>query len=346
MHKPVDVYIGITIRCNIRCRHCNLWRTVSWKPGPSSFFLRMCNGLAQMVLSPVSLKPHKEELPYKEWIRILSDLKDWLGPYRLSITGGEPFIREDLVDIIHFCHENQIKAIVNTNATLLSPQLIKTLSDIPTLTLNISLDGSTPKTHDYLRGVTGTYQKVMDVLNEFKNPARRCSIYIATILMGPNCDEIIDIVKLSHERKLADGIIFQALDHSPGLPYDKAWFDKNPLWPKGATRGRLIDAIDNLIALKENGVKISNPAEQLRKLRGYFTNPTEDSLDYCASGENNFIINPWGQVFLCWKLPPVARFPEDPGKLWDSAAAERRRKDISSCLRTCRLLNCNFKESP
>jgi len=343
MQKPTDVLIGITRRCNLRCRHCNLWqKTVSLREDAVSFFLAMRDGFAHRSFAKVL---RKEELPYKEWIRILSDLKDWLGPYRLSITGGEPFIREDLVDIIRYCHGNGISAAVSTNATLLTQQLISELSGLSTLTLNISLDGSTPKTHDYLRGVSGTYQKVMGVLEQFKSTNRRCAIYIATILMDPNCDEILDIVKLSHERKLADGIIFQALDQAFGIRYKEGWFRKNKFWPRGQACDRLIGVIEKLVTLKNDGARILNSVEQLRKFQSYFTDPARDKSDHCASGKNNFIVNGLGDVFLCWKRSPIAHFSSDPGKLWDSAAAERRRKDIRSCRRTCRLLNCNFKQN-
>jgi MoaA/NifB/PqqE/SkfB family radical SAM enzyme len=305
------------------------------------FLLAIRDGFAH-IRSIAALK--KEELSQKEWIRIFTTLKEWLGPYRLTISGGEPFLRKDLVEIIRFCHENEIQTVVCTNGTLFTPEIITMLSGLSTLILTVSLDGSTPQTHDYLRGVAGTYQKVISALQQFKSPTRRCLIYIATVLMGYNCDEILDIVKLSHERKLADGVIFQTLDQTFGLPYDKAWFHRNSFWPKGDVRDRLIDVIGQLIDLKGEGVMIYNSIEQLRRFQEYFTDPTGETRGLCASFDSSFFVNHWGEVLFCWKMNSVAHFSEGPAQIWDSTSAQKKREDIRRCQRTCRLLNCNFKQ--
>ena len=319
MHKPTEIRINFTHRCNLRCKHCNLW-------------------------TPAFAASQGKELSYNEWIRVIIDLKEWLGPYTLNISGGEPFMREDLPDILHFCHGHEIRTVVSTNATLLDPETIRLLSGLRTLTLIISLDGSNPPTHDYLRGITGTFQKVMDVLRQFKNPSRQCSIGIATVLMGYNCDEILEILRLGHERKLADWILFQALSPNFGIPYEKGWFDKSGLWPKGGVRDRLINIISELIALKGQGVQISNPVEQLRGFQRYFINPAEDIPGRYTNCKNNFIINPRSEVLLCFNMAPVDNFSKEPGQIWCSANAKKRRAQIRRCRNSaCKLLNCNFK---
>lgn len=343
MHKPTNVYIGITTRCNMRCRHCRIWAR-PWHPSYQPLFMKIYNRLERMMPPGLLRKSQRKELSQKEWMDILIDLKHWLGPYNVSFSGGEPFMREDMVDIIYFCHENGIRPIVNTNATLLTPQIISALSGLQSLTLNISLDGITPRMHDYLRGVPCTYQKVMEALRRFADPARQCSIGILTVLMGYNCDEILNIVKFFREERLADSISFQALDNASGLLYDNAWFHKNDLWPKDETRDKLIGIIEELISLKKNGVNIWNPVDQLRKMQKYFINPNEDVSDKCASAKNNFILNPWGEVALCWSMRPIAPYCRKPEVIWESDVAEKMRKILAGCRRTCKLLNCNFNQ--
>ena len=284
----------------------------------------------------------KKELSYGEWIGIISSLKEWVGVYRLSITGGEPFIRKDMIDIIRFCHKNGIRSYICTNASLLAAEDITALSGFDSLTLNVSLDGSTPETHDYLRGKAGLYQRVMNALMQFKAAPRRCSINIVTVLTGLNYFEIPDLVSIVHDRKLADRIVFQALDHPFGLPYDKAWFHKNRLWPKGNERDKLISMIERLIMLKKDVIEIYNPVEQLRRFQRYFANPSENMSEHCLSEENNFIINQWGDVLLCWNMAGIGEFKKGPEQIWNSASAGKIRKAIQKCRRTCRLLNCNL----
>ena len=314
MNKPASIQIGITERCNLRCLHCDIWKSAQ-----------------------------KKELSYEEWINILTVLKNWLGYYRLDISGGEPFLRKNLIDIIRFCHENGIQSVVTTSATLLTEEAIDILSGLSTLTLNISLDGFLSQTHDYLRGVPGTYQKVMDVLRKFKRPDRKCFITIATILMGYNCEEILDLVSLSHEQKLADGINFQALDHNFRAPYMEHWFEKNELWPRGKKLDILIGVIKQLSELKNKGVVIYNSHEQLSRFRKYFTHPSVHAFVSCASGQKSLIFNPEGEALLCWNKDAVGRACKDsPEKIWNSLLSDERRSEITQCSRTCRILNCNY----
>jgi MoaA/NifB/PqqE/SkfB family radical SAM enzyme len=319
MHKPANIFINITDRCNLRCRQCNLWN--------------------------LSRNDERKDLSCQEWINIIKSLKGWLGSYTLQITGGEPFLRKDLVDIIRFCYENGIQTIVGTNATLLTPEDVIALSNFNTLNLNISLDGSTARTHDYLRGVDGSYQKVIYVLRQFKNITKQCRVNVATILMDYNRDEILEIAKLVYKQNLANGIIFQALVQPFGSQYDKNWFKENIFWPKGDAVRKLKAVISELTDLKQCGVPIYNSFEQLRKFHDYFTNPTADIKGHCLSGERNLIIDPRGNVSLCWMMDPIAYFYGKPEQIWDSADAEKQRVLIHKCNRACKLLNCNLRMS-
>jgi len=315
MRKPTNIQINLTERCNLRCKNCKIWCLTK-----------------------------KKELSYKEWIDIIIDLKQWLGPYTLDISGGEPFLRKDLIDIIRFCHKNEIQTVVCTNATLLTPEIIKILSGLETLNLSISLDGSTPQTHDYMRGVEGTYKRTIDALQQLKNLKRRCSINIATILTGYNCNEILDIVKFVQDKKLADGIVFQALEQTFGVGYQKEWFKENTFWPKGEASNKLNNVIDELIKIKKKDRKIIyNSVEQLQKFKKYFINPNEKISGHCMSGQNNFLINPQGEILLCWNMAAIGNFLSKPKQIWVSKNAKNQRALIYKCQRTCKLLNCNFE---
>ena len=120
--KPCSAQMAITYRCNLKCLHCDIWKYKK-----------------------------QEELETVQWIESLKKLKNWLGSFRLDISGGEPFLRSDLFDIIDFCSRNEIQAVVTTNATLLKTEIIKKLSQINRLTLNISIDGLSPDIHYYLK---------------------------------------------------------------------------------------------------------------------------------------------------------------------------------------------------
>ena len=85
-----------------------------------------------------------------------------LGLIHINITGGEPTLRSDLVEIVEACRPKEIMVSLVTNALSLSRPKLKILSELGLNLLQISLDSSDPKTHDELRGVPGCYEKVME----------------------------------------------------------------------------------------------------------------------------------------------------------------------------------------
>ena len=319
MVNGISVHVAMTERCNLKCIQCDLWKS----------------------------KKKRDELSSKQWMKIFIGLRDWLGhSYQLNIGGGEPFIRKDLVEIIEFCSDNDIRTCVITNATLLEENSIKILSKIETLTLNVSLDGVNSYTHNYLRG-ENVYQRLIEVLRRFKTNERKCRIGIATVLMGYNFMEIMQILnKLVIVDKLADGLIIQAL-WIPDVTgkYDREWYKKSVLWPLEHEKRALFTVIDELIESQKKGMPVFNPMEQLKFFKIYF-----DHLERCVAnlpcdiGNRNFILNPKGEVLLCWNLNSIGDIlKERPEDIWNSLLAEKRRKEIENCNKPCRILNCNFK---
>jgi len=318
MVNNLSVQAALTERCNLKCIQCGLWQN-----------------------------EHKKlELTTEQWFSIFLKIKKWIGhSYQLNIGGGEPFMRKDIIEIIKFCVENEIKPCLVTNATLLDQSKIEVLSEIETLTLNISLDGFIPRTHDSLRG-DGIYQNIINVLKSFKSNNRKCKIVIATVIMQSNFKEAASILnKLVMEDKLADAQIIQAIWISdPSGKYEKEWYKKNILWPNADEKEDLISRIDELIEFKKRGLALLNPIEHLQFFKLYFTQLEKCvSVLSCDIGDRNFIIDPSGKVLLCWNMKSIGDILEEsPDEIWHSPLAIERRKQIEICKMPCRILNCNY----
>lgn len=73
--------------------------------------------------------------------------------------------------------------------------------------------------------------------------------------------------------------------------------------------------------------------------------PIDISKMQCQVGYNNFSIDPYGDVRICFCFDPIGSLRESsPYELWVSEKAEKLREKISKCPRSCKLLNCNFKD--
>lgn len=76
------------------------------------------------------------------------------------ITGGEPLLRRDILDIIDFAMAKLNNVVVVTNSLLLTDELIAELASRENLMIQVSLDGARRETHEYIRG-KGTYDRAI-----------------------------------------------------------------------------------------------------------------------------------------------------------------------------------------
>ncbi|MBU1628367.1 radical SAM protein, partial [bacterium] len=160
----------ITHRCNFRCQHC--------------FFLDKLN------------PENFNELSLDEIDKMASNMDDLLF---LSVTGGEPFLRDDIVDIIRiFYKRNRLKNLVIPTNGFLKDRILSGVEEIlkscPTMGFNlgISIDDF-EKEHDELRGVKGSFKKAVDTfraLKELKKSYPALSIEIVTTMTAKNQDHL------------------------------------------------------------------------------------------------------------------------------------------------------------
>jgi radical SAM protein with 4Fe4S-binding SPASM domain len=129
-----ELWIYVTLSCNLRCKHC-------------------------LVSAGKSLEG---ELSKEEIIRLVDEASE-LGVKRFYITGGEPFMREDILEIVDYItNKKGHELIILTNAMLLDDKKVSLLKSIisPRLVIQVSLEGPNAKIHDKLRG-TGSYEKAL-----------------------------------------------------------------------------------------------------------------------------------------------------------------------------------------
>ncbi len=316
--KPSSIHLCATWRCNLNCRQCDI---------------------------PLTGDRERPELTTEQITTVIQQLKEWLGPFHLNLAGGEPFIRKDMMDIIEFASRNGITVGVTTNGMLITEKIAKRIEKSGIQSLNISLDGMTPETHDRMRNKQGAHKKIMKLIERLNKPRDYCLV-IATILMSTNLDEIVDMVDWVEARML-NGIIFQPLFSTFGRPYEKGWWKKSEFWPNTPEKLNKMDAvIDELIAGRKEGSPVVNNIHQLEAMRWHFHNPEAvngEHLPRCRVDTKNFAINEYGDALLCFWLKPVGSILEQhPKEIWHSAQAKQRRQQIKVCRKNCSVLNCHF----
>ncbi|UCD36466.1 MAG: PqqD family peptide modification chaperone, partial [Nitrospiraceae bacterium] len=133
--KLDELWIYYTMACNLRCRHC---------------LVSAGKGL-------------KGELTTEEFRKLVDEAID-LGVKRFYITGGEPFIKDGIFDLIRYITRTRKRElIVLTNATLFDDRKIAELKKVmsPRLLLQVSLEGPNAEIHDKLRG-EGSFERAVE----------------------------------------------------------------------------------------------------------------------------------------------------------------------------------------
>ncbi len=132
--KPVVVW-NVGRRCNLRCIHC---------------------------YSQSQDVDYPDELTTEEGKTLIDDLAEYGSPV-LLFSGGEPLMRDDILELIGHARSRGMRAVLSTNGTLITRELAKQLKDLDLSYVGISLDGL-QKTHDMFRGKKGAFDEAIQGL--------------------------------------------------------------------------------------------------------------------------------------------------------------------------------------
>ena len=318
IERPDFCVIEVTHRCMFQCRMCNYWQT---KSGVDS-----------------------DEISIEDLRKFILSLKDFVStPFGINISGGEPLLREGMLDLIEFIAEQGFKFSMVTNGYLINKAVAKRIADSGLNFIAISLDSLDEKIHDNLRGIKGAHRKVMDALGYFDAYKGKLeNLTVQTIIMGPNMDGILDLAEWARDKKFS--LSFMAVTRPNMVPVDVEWYKKKEfsfLWPQDTAKAHYV--LGGLIKLKKAGYRIDNPVGQLERFKLYFSDPERFIKETsCSLGDDIMQVNPRGDVYLCCEMEPTGNIKEgDIGKIWTSKKAESIREKIRSCQRNCAsMVNC------
>ncbi|MBN1138982.1 MAG: radical SAM protein [Anaerolineae bacterium] len=169
---PFSIVVSVSYRCNSRCQTCNVWQRSS------------------------------EEMTAAEWRQVFAHLGR--APFYLTFTGGEPFLRADLPELVaasaELCRPSVIT--IPTNG-LLTGRIVDYTGQICTaapwsqIGLNLSLDGIGPE-HDEIRGIPGNWRRAMETwrgLKELQAAHKNLVLSVHTVISRLNVGRIRDIVE-------------------------------------------------------------------------------------------------------------------------------------------------------
>ena len=137
--SPMLVFYEVTQACGLVCKHC-----------------RACAQTCS----------HPDELSTKLSLQLIEQLATFPQPPMLVFTGGDPFCRNDIFQLIEHARKVGLEASITPSATsLVTPEAVQRLKDLGIHRMAISIDGADAETHDKVRGVPGSFSRSLDILN-------------------------------------------------------------------------------------------------------------------------------------------------------------------------------------
>jgi radical SAM protein len=138
--RPFTVIWETTRACDLACAHCR---------------------------AEANPQRSKDELTFEEVQQLVQNVKAFGTPYPLLIlTGGDPAKRTDIFDIIAHARAEGLRVAMTPSATpLVNREAVKRFADAGLVRLALSLDGKEAQTHDSFRGVTGSFNRTLKILD-------------------------------------------------------------------------------------------------------------------------------------------------------------------------------------
>ncbi|MFH1641156.1 MAG: radical SAM protein [Candidatus Omnitrophota bacterium] len=245
--------LELTYRCNLDCVHC------------------YCNA--------PELKRKDEEITFAQLCRLMDELAEE-GCLWLALTGGEPFVRDDFLDLYLYAKKKGFFPAILTNATLIDERTADFLKEWPARQIEISLYGVTAETHEAVTQVKGSFKKTIQAIHLLQK--RKSRLEIKTMVLTINRHEIKKIREFA--KSLGAKFRYDHLIHSR-LNGDKT------AGRVRLTAGQAVDMDIEMGDLQEDWQK------QCKAYAGVEVDC--EKLYTCGAGRAMFSITPYGLLQTC-----------------------------------------------
>lgn len=291
MSKKLNGTVIVTYRCNAKCTMCNRYKVPS--------------------------KP-EEEISL-ETIRKLPEM------YFTNITGGEPFIRDDLKDIVRELYKKSDRIVISTNG-FFTDKIVDLCKEFPQIGIRISIEGL-EQTNNDIRGLEDGYNRGYTTLKKLVDMGMQ-DVGFGMTVQDRNAADLVPLYNISDEL---------GMEFATASLHNSFYFveSHNIIKDRLMVAQNFEDLINRL--LESNSPK--------KWFRAYFNHGlinyifSQKRLLPCDMSFDTFFIDPYGDVMPCngtkEKQVMGSLNEQSWDELWNSEQAEKVRKLVRNCDRNC-----------
>lgn len=291
MPKKLNGTVIVTYRCNAKCSMCNRYKVPSLP---------------------------EEEITV-ETIKKLPEM------YFTNITGGEPFIREDLKDIVRELYKKSERIVISTNG-FFTDRIVDLCKEFPQIGIRISIEGL-EQTNNEIRGLEDGFNKGYTTLKTLVEMGMK-DVGFGMTVQDKNAPDLVSLYDISDE---------MGMEFATASLHNSFYFVEST------------NIIHDRLMVAENFEKLINKLldsnSPKKWFRAYFNHGlinyifSQKRLLPCDMSFDTFFIDPYGDVMPCngTKEKEVMGNlnSQDWDELWNSEQAEAVRSKVRSCDRNC-----------
>ena len=338
--SPINLTFSVTNMCQSRCKTCSIWKV--YRDEPDRF---------------------RQELSLEEVERSFAAVGEI---YFFNISGGEPFLRRDLPQIVAAACKYLKPAVIHTPTNALTPrvieertaeilEVIRSSGRTITFTIKPSFDG-VGEVHDEIRGVKGNFDKVLDTLSRLKKLQEshpNLEIGVGTIISKFNLPHIRETARFTHDLGI-DSYISEIAEQRTEL-----FNVGDPITPTPEEYEKAIGEFNSELANETVGnARRGVPGSSSKHVSGMTSASRQVYYKYairimkekrqvlpCYGGIANAHISPYGDVWPCCVLGydksmgNLRDFDYDFRRIWHSREAAVVRRFIAGRKCWCPLAN-------
>lgn len=288
---PLTASLGITYRCNSQCTHCLIW-----KAPPTS-----------MALANAKLA-----------VDALCDL----GVYMISLTGGEPFLHNDLPHIVAYIRQRGCLSNTMTNGLLLKPARLRPVLEAGLNSLCLSLDTLDATTYAAIRGVPlAPVLRGLQYVLEERAHFPQLLFSLNCVITRLNMRQVIPLVEYCHSIGVSIG--FQPLHPTFA---NNGHQEATPLTFREEDLLELQELIATLKQMRQEGFPINSSEAYLDGFPDFLVYRRLPQGFQCAAGFTSVTIDHQLQLRSCWSMNPVGDLhTHNCNDLWVADVFRQRR---------------------
>ncbi len=283
--------LELTYRCCEKCKHCYL--------EPSAY-------------GSVYEERAKNEMATEKIKSVIDEISQ-MNAAEVTITGGEPFIRKDCLEILDYISKKGLLINIFSNAILLSEKDIHKISKLNIKYFHVSLYSHIPEKHDNITGVKGSFYKTINAVKTFSK--YNVAVNIKFVLMEENKDDFDGVAELAKEMNASIQLISFI---TPSIQGDCALSELT-------------------VKDREKMKEVIYKWDKLTCYNGY-NGEFSETHPICEAGMNNLSINPYGKVYPCnsFKMEVGDIYKQTLSEIWETS---EKLKEWQNTTRA-KLVNC------